>query len=261
MTIVCLHDKAEIAAFLGRNPALNIYALGDLDDFFWFATTWYGLRHAGELQQVALVYAGPELPIVLAFDADHAAATAELLRGISYLLPRRVYAHLSKHAVQALCNDYQIYSHGAYLKLELTEYAALRVVDATGVVQLGVRDLVAIEALYRASYPGNWFDPRMLETGCYFGVWQDGALVSIAGIHVYSPAYRVAALGNITTHPAHRGRGLARKTTAALCQYLTPQIAHIGLNVHRENRSAIACYESLGFTRIATYGEWMLTGR
>lgn len=120
MNIVCLHDKAEIAAFLDRNPALNIYMLGDLDDFFWPATTWYGFRHAGELRQIALVYAGPDLPILLAFDADHAAATVELLRGISYLLPRRVYAHLSEHAVQALCNDYQIHSDGVYLKMELT---------------------------------------------------------------------------------------------------------------------------------------------
>jgi len=27
-----------------------------------------------------------------------------------------------------------------------------------------------LNALYRASYPGNWFEPRMLETGYYYGI-------------------------------------------------------------------------------------------
>ena len=54
----------------------------------------------------------------------------------------------------------------------------------------------------------------MLETGKYFGIRREGILVSVAGIHVYSPEYDVAALGNITTHPDFRGQGLGRKVTA-----------------------------------------------
>ncbi|MBI4801807.1 MAG: hypothetical protein HY796_04710 [Elusimicrobia bacterium] len=33
--IVFLHDKAKIESFLRKNTRLNIYGLGDLDDFFW----------------------------------------------------------------------------------------------------------------------------------------------------------------------------------------------------------------------------------
>ena len=44
MSLVCLHDKAVIEGFLRRNPLLHIYPLGDLDDFFWPHTTWYGLQ-------------------------------------------------------------------------------------------------------------------------------------------------------------------------------------------------------------------------
>jgi predicted GNAT family acetyltransferase len=101
----------------------------------------------------------------------------------------------------------------------------------------------------------------MLQTDHYFGIWQDGALVSVAGIHVYSTHYRVAALGNITTHPAHRGRGLAARATAALCQSMRHDMNHMGLNVNAENSAAIACYRSIGFERIAEYGEFMLTAR
>ncbi len=98
----------------------------------------------------------------------------------------------------------------------------------------------------------------MLETGHYYGIRQDGALLSIAGVHVYSPQYRVAALGNITSHPAARERGLATLVTARLCKELLRNVDHIGLNVRADNASAIACYTKLGFTRTAEYGEYAL---
>ena len=85
--------------------------------------------------------------------------------------------------------------------------------------------------LYKESYPENWFDQRMLETNQYFGVWKDDKLVSIAGIHVYSEVYRVAALGNITTHPFYRNNGYGTLVTARLCQSLSEKVDHIGLNV------------------------------
>src|SRR5438093_529591 len=93
----------------------------------------------------------------------------------------------------------------------------------------------------RSSWPiavgRNWFDPRMLETGHYYGIRQDGTLLSIAGVHVYSPRYRVAALGNITTRPAARGHGLATLVTAKLCQELLRSVDEIGLNVRADNAS------------------------
>jgi len=76
---------------------------------------------------------------------------------------------------------------------------------------------------------------------------------------VYSPRQRVAALGNITTHPEHRGRGHARAVTARLCQHLAESTDHIGLNVKAHNVTAIRCYESLGFEVAAKYDERVAT--
>src|SRR5207248_2709826 len=120
-------------------------------------------------------------------------------------------------------------------------------VNTSNVVPLSVSDVQEIEALYQVSYAENSFDPRMLETGYYYGMRHDNTLVCVAGVHVYSPKYRVAALGNVTTHPDFRGRGLATAVCAKLCQELLRTVDHIGLNVKADNVSAIACYKRLGF--------------
>ncbi len=98
--------------------------------------------------------------------------------------------------------------------------------------------------------------PRMLQTRQYFGLRVNGRLVSVAGVHVYSPVYRVAAIGNVVTHPAHRNKGYAKLVTARLCQSLLETVDHLGLNVKADNNAAIACYRELGFKIVAPYGEF-----
>lgn len=258
MNVICLHDKDEIAAFLRRDPLLHIYALGDLDDFFWPYTTWYRLPAPEGGAQIALLYTGTDLPVLLALTSPPAEPMRELLRALIPMLPRRFYAHLSGDLAAALAGDYRMQPHGAHDKMALADPARLRAVDVSDTVALTPADLGAIEELYQASYPGNWFDPRMLETGHYYGVRDGAALSSVAGVHVYSPRYGVAALGNITTRPALRSSGLATRATARLCLELLRTVEHIGLNVKSDNRAAIACYEKLGFERIGVYEEWML---
>src|SRR5262249_38432512 len=153
---------------------------------------------------------------------------------ILHLLPRRIYTHLSGDLIDVFADDYHVEPHGAYDKMALTNPERLDIVDTSSAVQLSATNLAEIMALYDAAYPGNWFDPRMLETGHYYGVRQDGVLLSVAGVHVYSPHYRVAALGNVTTHPAARGRGLATLATAKLCQELRRSVDRIGLNVRAD---------------------------
>src|SRR5207249_10409817 len=91
--------------------------------------------------------------------------------------------------------------------------------------------------------------------GQYYGIRHGTSLVSAAGIHVYSPQYKVATLGNVTTHPDYRGQGLGTAVCAKLCQALLQTVEHIGLNVKADNTSAIASYMRLGFEHIASYEE------
>lgn len=262
MNVLCVHSKEEIERFCRRNPALHVYALGDLDDFFWPHTTWYALRDGAEVRQLVLLYSGQPLPVVLAYAEPPIAQMSDLMREIVRLLPRRFYAHLTKGIAEVLGDAYSSTSHGAYHKMSLTAPARVFEIDGSAAVALSAADTEDLLALYAAAYPGNWFMPRMLETGFYFGVRRGETLVSVAGVHVYSAPYRAAALGNIATRPDARGQGLATVATARLCQELGHAgVESIGLNVKADNRSAIACYEKLGFERIADYGEYTFTAR
>ncbi len=258
--MLIVHDRSTIENFLRQNVHLHLYSLGDLDDFFWSDTTWYALKHAGEITALALMYTGEALPVLLAL-SQPLAPMRILLSDLLRILPRRFYSHLSPGLEDVLAGDYCLEAHGAHHKMALRDPAAVQAVDTSQAVNLTREDLPAIQDLYAVSYPGNWFDSRMLETGRYYGVWDGAELRSIAGIHVYSPTYRVAALGNITTHPAFRGRGLGRQVTAKLCQELLPVVDHIGLNVKADNQTAIQVYRKLGFEVIADYGEYNLAAR
>jgi len=256
--LIFLHDKKQIEAFLLRHRHLNFYHLGDLDDFFWPYTTWYALQEDGEIKALNLFYSGIVPPVLLGIENDNLGEMKTLLETSLPLLPAHFYTHLSPGLEDILQDGYSLDHHGEHYKMNLIDLAKLDEIDTSDVVPLASENLGEIEILYRDSYPGNWFDARMLETGQYVGIREDGSLVSVAGIHVYSPVYKIAALGNITTHPAKRGQGLGTTVIAGLCKRLLKTVDAIGLNVRSDNTPAIKAYEKIGFEIVATYHEWMV---
>ena len=257
MRPICLHDKTSIESFLRKDAELHIYSIGDLDDFFWSYTTWYGLPAGNGFEAIALLYAGQELPTLLAL-SDRPGVMAGLLRSIMPLLPQRFYAHLSPGLEGVFRETHSLDCHGAHYKMALRRPPGLDNPPCCDVVRLGSSNLDDLRRLYQDSYPGNWFEPRMLETNQYFGIRIRGRLVSAAGVQVYSEMYRVAALGNIATHPAYRRRGYGRVVTAQLCRSLMEKVDHIGLNVKADNEAAVCCYQKVGFEVNASYGEFAI---
>lgn len=258
-TLVSIHDVTVLRAFLGRAPLRHIYEIGDLDAFFWPHTVWYGWEVDGALRHVALLYLPGGTPVLLAHaHDDDAAQHAAFVAALCDILPRRFYAHVDAATMAALTTQYDGEPHGRYYKMGLTDRARALAVPSGDAVVLPTADTQALERLYATAYPGNWFDPRMVETGCYVGIWQAGELVAAAGVHVVSQREGVAALGNVTVAPALRGHGLAKQVCARLIRHLDGLgIAHIGLNVAAENASALGLYTGLGFSPVAAYHEVM----
>ncbi len=255
MGVVELEDKDDLAAFLRRNIRTHVYELGDLDEFDWPYTRWFGWERAGQLEQVVLLYSEPSVPVLLAIADEPLAAMEELLRAIRAELPAALYVHATAPVLSVLEQRYSIEGPEPHLKLALERTDRLASF-AVPVELLGDLDLEEIDAFYRAAYPGTWFVPRMLATNRYVGIRDNGRLVCIAGVHVHSPTWRVAALGNVATLPELRGRGLARGACAALCLLLLADgVETIALNVRADNAPAITAYLQLGFEVATAYTE------
>jgi len=259
MQLVSLHEKRDIEAFLRQNLFTHLFEYSDLDDRYWPHTIWFGLIDGGDLRQVALLYTGLPTPVLMANAEPPCAMMADLLQRIAPLLPRRVYAHMHPAHVEAIAEHFAVLPRGLFYRMGLRDISRIWAIDTSRVDGLSESDIPALETLYGESYPDNSFTPQLLKTGYYYGIRHGSAILSVAGVHVCAPAYQVAALGNVTTHPSWRGRGLSRAVCARLCQALLHQgVAYIGLSVKTDNASAIACYTTLGFETRMEHGAYLL---
>lgn len=246
-------NKKEIYSFLSGNKGLYLYLIGDLDEFFWPYTTWYAGYTGSIIKSIALLYEGMSPETFLLFHEGDMTYPSELIRGIIHELPKEFNVHLSPGLLENFGEQNIIKNYGRNNRMILAGEPE-RIVDEN-IRRLERSDLAGIEKFYSISYPGNWFDARMLETGKYFGYFDKEQLAGIAGVHVYSPEYRIAALGNIATLPAFRGRKIAYMLTSALCSDLKKDTDTIGLNVSSENSAAIKCYQNTGFEIRSSYDE------
>lgn len=258
-TIAQIGDKVRLAEFLTRQPALNAYPLGDLDERYWPKTNWFALQNGNDISEFSLLYAGLDPPVLIGIPNRNSEEMATLLKGIQSELPPRIYAHLGPGLWQALDQYEAEDSREPHHIMELQDRTAHRRFDSQGVFQLQQIHFDEALDLFNTAYPGHWFRREMLGFGPYYGYRdQSEKLLAAGGVHVYSEQYRVATIGNVVTHPDARGQGLATRINAWLVNSLTARVDTIGLNVHAGNGAAIHVYEKLGFRKIADYFEMNL---
>jgi ribosomal protein S18 acetylase RimI-like enzyme len=257
MMMIELRDPQALRAYLQRDLVGHAYQLSDLDPAFFQFTRWFGARdtESGDLKSLVLVYEGLRLPAVLA--SGEAQGVDSLLRGVQPMLKEGFYYHVDEHHLDGL-RAMAPQTHPEQMvrmALRSDDVAALPSEEDTAeVVQLGHRDTGALLRLYRF-YPDHFFEPFQLDTGLYFGIRREGELVSVAGVHAVSERDGVAALGNIVTHPAHRGQGLSVKTTGCLLRRVFERVGLATLNVRRDNDAAIKTFERLGLRSHRTFFE------
>ncbi len=253
--LVFTNDKKRLERHFKKDPVLFAYHYGDLDDFYFDYCQWasiYGDRP--HIEDVALIYEGGKVPTLLAFGLTD--RFGELVADLLDILPRAFYAHYQKPVEEVLEQRYVQKSLGTHVKMALISFCELtNPALAPGVRRLDPSHSDQLHLLYETAYPGNYFVGRMLETGKYFGYFENDRIVAVAGVHVNSDEYGVAVLGNIATHPDYRGRGLATLLTSTLCRELVDEGKQVSLNVKADNAPAIKTYEVLGFERTHEYEE------
>ncbi|MBN1266042.1 MAG: GNAT family N-acetyltransferase [Anaerolineales bacterium] len=247
MAVITSQQAEKIRNLLEQDRAWSAYALADLDPGFIEDTSWYMNNQA-----VIMTYTGIQPPVL--FTHGDAGSLAHLICD----LPAGLY--------QVSIQQEHLKSLQKRLSLDTPVPMQRMVLDRTRFPAGGKPDsakllsraqLSEILELF-AQYPDqpDAFVPDQLEQNTFYGLYQDGQLVSFGGTHVVSRTAGIAAVGSIFTHPAQRGKGFASLTTAAVVRRLLDwDIRTIILNVAPENTPAVRCYQRLGFYPVYSYYE------
>jgi predicted GNAT family acetyltransferase len=99
-------------------------------------------------------------------------------------------------------------------------------------------------ALATLTEPGP-FLTRTHTMGTFLGIRIGGRLAAMAGERMRFPGY--TEVSGVCTHPDFRGRGLARRLSAAVTASIQARGDQPFLHAWKTNHSAISLYERLGF--------------
>lgn len=116
--------------------------------------------------------------------------------------------------------------------------------EAPEALPLGPAHVAQALELTAITRPGP-FGPRTLELGEYFGCFDGGRLVAMAGERMQAGSLR--EISGVCTHPGFQGRGLARRLMLKLIRREMMRGETPFLHVMRDNAGARALYARMGF--------------
>jgi GNAT superfamily N-acetyltransferase len=240
-----LTDPAVLEPILNRDWQWAGFAIGDLEPQWMRHCEW--LLHGDSL---VLLFDGLA-PRLLC----HYGEPSDLAPILAAIDVPRVWANIHSDCEETFHRFYQ-----PERSVRMCRMYSEQAVPAEGqAVALSSGDRAEIEELLAT---GEWvlFLPDRLDGGFYYGVRVNGRLVAVAGTHLASTRYNIAALGSVFTHPDQRGQGLAR----VCCSHVLAAVGHAGirrvvLNVEEAKASARRLYEGLGFRTACVYtdGEYV----
>lgn len=251
MSTRVVDDPDELVDLFSRDTPNHIYALADLEEPFWSASTWWrsgdaALGLVGLPEGQTIVYA-----VSSADPAGTLALAAELVDEVPDTLITGVagIASVFSQAGRAI-----VWQRG-YHRFHLSDPSAVPPADAR-VMPLSATDVDAALALYSMVPGAAFFLPSMVDDDTFVGVRSgEGDLIAIAGTHVLSDHHGVAAIGAVFTHPDHRGQGMGAAVTAGVVHRIGDRIATIGLNCTDANIAARRIYLGMGFVESLGYDE------
>ncbi|GIW05369.1 MAG: hypothetical protein KatS3mg060_0174 [Dehalococcoidia bacterium] len=246
--VVRLRDPEDVLRLLRQDRFGAAYLLGDVDRSGRLRGDWF---LAGDtLACLQRLYHGATL---------WASGTANGLSAILGQLspPAELYFSGPATLVEALRPRFRIEFQEEMIRMAVTAGRFRPVGTAT---LLSPADTDQINRLYRFG-AGGQVSRHQVADGVYYGIFEDGRLVSVAGTHFINPSERIGAVGNVFTHPAYRGRGLATRVTSAVTMAILDRCRDIVLNVSAGNAPAQAAYRKLGFREATRFVEVLAVRR
>lgn len=234
-------SRTELASFLAEDRLAAAYALADLDSENVSGARWWLARRGGAVVAAALTMV--DLTFRPLFLAGESEGVALLLRTAVHE-PRVVVAARPEHR-GGIEEAYRLERVDRMLRMAV-DRRAFRRAEMVRTWRLDAAHLDAVIDLYGMA-SRTYFTPRRLERQLYYGVYEDGVLVSAAGTHVRSDQFGIAAVGNVLTRPSRRNHGLATACTSAVTAACLAEHGDVVLNVREDNDPAIAIYRRLGY--------------
>ncbi|QEC44346.1 GNAT family N-acetyltransferase [Pseudobacter ginsenosidimutans] len=127
--------------------------------------------------------------------------------------------------------------------------------DAPEILPLGEGQKQDMIDLVQRVQPG-YFAPDTYQLGDYYGIWQDGKLVAMAGERMRVNG--MSELSAICTDPAYTGRKYAQHLIIKICNANHAKGIIPFLHVLDTNERAVKLYEFMGFETRRTISFWKL---
>jgi RimJ/RimL family protein N-acetyltransferase len=252
--VVAMANRDEIRRILERQRPYAAYALGQLEPFLFRQARWW--RSTSGANQALVLHSHGGLGNAT-FAMGEAGALDALLR--VHPGPRNTFLTCEPVHLETMLRHFQLDQRQTMIRMQVTR-ATFRKIDGD-VRRLGGADARQINRLYRSDGMPSFYSSRQIADAVYFGAEHDGELVSVAGTHVISQASEIAVVGNVYTHPRHRGRHLAQATTSAVTEHLLEFCKEVVLSVDPTNEPAVRAYERLGYVEVARLIEGAATRR
>ena len=262
-SIAEVDDKAQIRAFLETDRKYAAYALGDLEAPYAQKSKWYGATMDDALEGIALVYSGLE-PAAFFLMGSDAAISAMLLHSVG---PDEVYFNTRPEQQNLLETWYTVLKPTAMKRMQVTQSMFKPNAESKFPVRkLETSDLEQINALFKLDEAQGErvlaLTADMVKDGFFYGIYLEENLIAAAGTHLVAKGARLAALGNVLTHPDYRSKGLGTATSNAVtAALLEAGIETVVLNVAEDNQAAIKIYERLGYRESGSFVEGQATRR
>lgn len=254
--MISSEERNNIHRFFLKDPYTYLFHLADLDERYAEDIRWFVRKRGQEISTLALLFHKPEVPVFQLLEQDNPDSVS-LVEEILPQLPDKLYCHISTGLAETLGKYYQTESKNLFLKMRWpkTGKKSFEYPDQAPLVRLTPNNEKAIKEFV----PVVWFDPQMLRDGYYYGVFDQGQLVTMGGSSLLSKKYGVAVIGSVGTRESHLRRGYCARIINRLTQDLAGQVPFIGLNVRADNEPAIQCYLKCGFEMHSEFWECRFT--
>lgn len=239
-SVVSLTDRSLIRRLLEPDRAYAAYALAQLDPRLYPYNEWY--RATGPAGSALIVHSSSGLGRALFATGEPEAVDVALSLhpGARFSFGSLRLEHRPVFERYFLMTRPQL-----MLRMAVTR-DTFRPVNGEA-SRLRGSDVGALNRLYATEGGPSAYREGHMTEGVYYGVHEAGRLIGVAGTHVVSETEAIAVVGNVFTHPRHRGRGHATVATSAVTAHLLEFCDLVVLTVEAANEPAVRAYGKLGY--------------